>query len=189
MADKILWESDLSKGLARARSEGKPVLLDFFDPNCIGCQQMGAVTYPDSKDVEFINASLVPIRLPSDAQPYAADYKVKWTPNLIVLDQDGKEHHRSMGFLSPEELIPFLMLGMAKVYFDHDDFANALVLLEKVLEEYPKREAAPEALYLRGVTLYKTTGDAWKLKQAYDELASCYPESEWLKKASPYAFL
>ncbi len=33
MADKILWESDLGKALARARAEGKPVLLDFFNPH------------------------------------------------------------------------------------------------------------------------------------------------------------
>jgi hypothetical protein len=33
MADKILWESELSKALERARKESKPVLLDFFSPH------------------------------------------------------------------------------------------------------------------------------------------------------------
>jgi hypothetical protein len=32
MADAIQWESELEKALARARDEGKPVLLDFFNP-------------------------------------------------------------------------------------------------------------------------------------------------------------
>ncbi len=33
MADKIMWESELSTALDRARKEGKPVLLDFFNPH------------------------------------------------------------------------------------------------------------------------------------------------------------
>jgi len=32
MADVIVWESDMSKVLARGQAEKKPVLLDFFNP-------------------------------------------------------------------------------------------------------------------------------------------------------------
>ncbi len=32
MGDAIQWESDLNKGLARAKTEKKPVLMDFFNP-------------------------------------------------------------------------------------------------------------------------------------------------------------
>jgi hypothetical protein len=32
MAKEISWESDLEKGLARAKAAKKPVLLDFFNP-------------------------------------------------------------------------------------------------------------------------------------------------------------
>ncbi len=32
MADKITWELDLDTALKKARSEQKPVLLDFFNP-------------------------------------------------------------------------------------------------------------------------------------------------------------
>ena len=43
METKIKWESEMSHALARARKEGKYVLLDFFNPGWIGCQQMDAV--------------------------------------------------------------------------------------------------------------------------------------------------
>jgi hypothetical protein len=33
MAGSILWETDMTKAMARAKAENKPVLLDFFDPN------------------------------------------------------------------------------------------------------------------------------------------------------------
>jgi hypothetical protein len=32
MAEKIIWEIDMQKALARAKSENKFVLLDFYNP-------------------------------------------------------------------------------------------------------------------------------------------------------------
>ena len=32
MTVQIAWETDLEKARARARKEGKPILLDFFNP-------------------------------------------------------------------------------------------------------------------------------------------------------------
>jgi hypothetical protein len=32
MENKIRWETDMDTAVARARSEKKPVLLDFFNP-------------------------------------------------------------------------------------------------------------------------------------------------------------
>ena len=32
MENRIMWETDMDTALARARSEKKPVLLDFFNP-------------------------------------------------------------------------------------------------------------------------------------------------------------
>jgi len=32
VAKTIVWETDLEQALARAKSEGKHVLLDFFNP-------------------------------------------------------------------------------------------------------------------------------------------------------------
>jgi hypothetical protein len=32
MANKIKWESEMQVALNRAKSESKPVLLDFFNP-------------------------------------------------------------------------------------------------------------------------------------------------------------
>jgi outer membrane protein assembly factor BamD (BamD/ComL family) len=105
------------------------------------------------------------------------------------LDPDGKEHHRTVGFLSPEELIPSLMLGMAKCDFDRERFAEAISGLEELLVKYPRSDSAPEAIYVRGVSRYKSTHDAKPLKEAYEELQQEYPSSEWTKRASPYRLL
>lgn len=150
---------------------------------------MGAVTFPDSKVITFITENVIPLRLPHDHKPLADGFQVKWTPALITLDTEGKEHHRTVGFLPPEELIPSLLLGRAKVHFDHEDFETAFKSLEKLLKAYPKSGAAPEAIFIRGVCLYKTTHESKPLKEAYEKLQSDYPESEWTKRALPYRLL
>jgi hypothetical protein len=150
---------------------------------------MGAVTFPDAKVIAFIKQNLIPIRLPHDHKPLAEQFQVKWTPALVTLDTEGKEHHRTVGFLSPEELIPSLLLGKAKIDFDHEDFAKALVSLEALLKDYPKSGAAPEAIFLRGVCGYKSTHIPKPLKEAYEKLAKDYPDSEWTRRAYPYRLL
>jgi tetratricopeptide (TPR) repeat protein len=150
---------------------------------------MGAVTYPSEKVAEFVEKHMVPIQVLFDAQPLATDFKVKWTPTVITLDEEGNEHHRTVGFLSPEEFIPSLMLGIGKAHFDREKFEASMDLFDRLLKAYPRSEAAPEAVYLRGVAQYKSSHNAKALKEIYERLQAEYPSSEWTKRAQPYRLL
>jgi tetratricopeptide (TPR) repeat protein len=150
---------------------------------------MGAVTYPDIKVAAFVNETVIPLQVPSDSEPLATDFVLRWTPTLIILDTSGKEHSRTVGFIPPEELIPTILLGMAKVYFDLRQFDPAIECLEKIINGYPQSFEAPEAVYYRGVCAYKTSHDAGGLKKAYERLAKEYPQSEWVRRAFPYRLL
>src|SRR5512139_1749677 len=125
---------------------------------------MDAVTYPDAKVIDFMNNKIVSLKVPFDIQPLSTDFNVKWTPTLVTVDRECKEHHRTVGFLSPEELIPSLMLGIAKVHFDLNQFTEALAYIEKVLANYGKSDSAPEAIFLRGVSIFKSTNNPKGLK-------------------------
>ena len=150
---------------------------------------MGAVTYPNEKVVEFIDLQMIPLQVLFDSKPLAANFNVQWTPTIITLDEEGKEHHRTIGFLPPEDFIPSLMLGVAKSHFDREKFSKAITMLEDILKGYPKSDAAPEAVYVRGVALYKSTHKPEPLKEAYKRLLAEYPSSEWVKRAKPYGLL
>jgi len=150
---------------------------------------MDAVTYPERKVVDFIMEHLVPLRVPSDAEPLSRDFNIKWTPTLVIVDENGKEHHRTVGFLPPEECIPSLLLGIAKTCFELDRFQEALKQLDTIISDHPASHAAPEAIYLRGVAAYKSTHDPRPLKQAYEQLQAKYPDGEWTKRALPYRLL
>ena len=118
---------------------------------------MDAVTNPDPALIDFISEALIPLRISSDAKPLSEGFNLKWTPTLITLGPDGKEHHRTVGFLEPKELIAHFLLGEGKYFFDSDKFPEALKTLEKILADYKNTDAVPEAIYLRGVSQYKNS--------------------------------
>lgn len=150
---------------------------------------MDAVTFPHENVIGFIMDHMVPVRLPYDLQPYADDFNVTWTPTLLTLGSDGKEHHRTVGFLSPEQLVPSLLLGIGKYYFNSGLYSQALPQFEAVVHHYRQSDAAPEAIYMRGVSLYKEKNEPRALKEAYEKLNMEYPDSEWAKRAAPYRLI
>lgn len=150
---------------------------------------MGAVTYPDAEVEQFINSHMVPLQVGADEQPISSDFNVTWTPTILVLDSNGKEHLRNVGFLPPDEMIPTLLLGIGKAAFENRQLDGAIDRFQEVLSRYPKSFVAPEALYLRWVAQYKKTHDAKQLKEAYEQLTAKYPQSAWAKRAQPYRLL
>jgi len=150
---------------------------------------MDAVTYPDEKIVTFVQENFIPLQVAHDTKPLSEDFNIKWTPTLITLGIDGREHHRTVGFLNPKEFIASGLLGLGKFHFDNDRYQEALNLLENLISSHSESENVAEAIFLRGVTRYKLSGERRFLKDAYETLSSLYPDNEWTKRAHPYRLL
>ncbi|MEW6428082.1 MAG: hypothetical protein AB1568_08635 [Thermodesulfobacteriota bacterium] len=150
---------------------------------------MDAVTYPNAEVIAFLNENFIPLRVAHDAKPLSEQFHVKWTPLLVTLDPLGGEHHRTVGFLAPAELIQSLLLGLGKRWFDGDRFAEALDCFDRLLAGYPEGDGAAEAMYLQGVSRYKQSHDPQALKETHERLEEKHPGSEWTKRAFPYRLL
>lgn len=150
---------------------------------------MGAVTYPDAKVSEIVNNEFIPVLQPPDAEPLASDFWVRWTPALFVCDPYGHPHQRIVGFLPPDQLAPYLLLGKAKTLFDHKRFNDALAALERILGDWPQSFAAPQAVYYRAACRYRTSHDAHHLKIGHQIIMAEYPDSEWAARTQPYRLL
>jgi TolA-binding protein len=111
-------------------------------------------------------------------------FGVQWTPVLIVADSSGTERHRFEGFLPVDEFLPQLKFGLAKRDFSANRFADSERRFREIVEQYPKADIAPEALYWAGVSKYKRTDDPEALKETAGSVQSRYPGSVWAKKAS-----
>ena len=189
MENSIAWERDMENALARAQRQKLPILLFFHNPSCPGCQQMDAVTYPDKKVIDFVEKNFIPLQIPYDAKPFSQDFNVKWTPTLITLGSDMREHHRTVGFLDPAAFISSFLLGIGKYNFDNERYSEALTIFEGIINEHSESDSVAEAIYLRGVSRYKTGGDRKPLREVYEVLSSRFPDSEWTRKAYPYRLL
>jgi len=149
---------------------------------------MDAVTYPEEAVAGFVVDRLIPLRILADDK-LAGEFKIKWTPALITLDENGEEHQRSVGFLKPEEFIAEFLLAIGKVHFETGNHEQAIKNFQEVLSKHKRSKAAPESVYLEGVALYKHTKQPSHLKDAYEKLIAEYPESEWADRAAPYRLI
>jgi len=150
---------------------------------------MDAVTYPAKEVIEALLEYVEPVRVPHDTQPLATEYNVKWTPAIFIVDPDGDRHMNSIGFLPPEELIPWIILGGGMMHFGRDEMEDALRLFDLLVKNHPKGDKAAQAVYFSGVIKYKRYDQPEHLKKAYETLKTDYSDSIWAKKALPYRLL
>ncbi len=111
-------------------------------------------------------------------------FGVHWTPTALLLDSNGVERHRIEGFLPASDFASQILLGLGHMAFAAQNWKEAQQRFAEVLEKYPDSEAAPEALYWKGVAKYKETGDASPLGETARAFQTRYTTSSWAKKAS-----
>ncbi len=190
MGKQIQRETSLTTAKTKAKKGKKLILMDFYNNLWLGCQQLAAVTYPDPNVCFAIENNFIPLQIDFNKnKALVKRFAIKWTPTVIILDSDGDEHHRFVGFLPPEDFIAQIILGKGKVEFNQDRFEQAMQCFQEVLVRYPKADAAPEAQYYLGVAKYKASHNPKELKLGLEVLQKDYPNSEWTKKAQVYALI
>jgi hypothetical protein len=120
---------------------------------------MDTVTYSDSRTVEFVNRFMIPFR--ANIQSFgnlAGSYGIQYTPTVLTVDGDGREHNRTVGFMAAKEFVPSLMIGVGKTDFSNNLIKRAIAMLDMLLIEYPRSGAAPEATDLKQEWLKRGNG-------------------------------
>jgi uncharacterized protein HemY len=114
-------------------------------------------------------------------------WNVQWTPTVLVVRPDGKEHHRIEGFLEADDFLAQLLIGLGQAALAEKRWSDAERSFAEVLERYPDADAAPEAQYWRGVARYKASSDPADLHATAQAFQERYRDSVWAKKASIWA--
>lgn len=188
LPEKIHFKTDWRTAFEAAAKEGKEVFLDFFTNDCIGCREMALSTYEDRGVADFLNSRVIPLAIDPDALPWSEDYHCRWTPHLLVLDAAQAAHQTSYGYLPPAELVPWVLLGLAKCSFKARDFAGAAALLQEALA-CPDNTSRPEIIYYLAVARARNEGNAARLKQMQEDLTRDHPGNPWTIRAFPYRLL
>ena len=105
------WKTDVPKALEQAKSEKKMVLLDFTGSDwCPPCKNLHAKVLTSEEFSKFAKDNLVLVELdfpkakPQSDELKAANqelskkYAIRGYPTIIVLDAEGKELFRKVGY-------------------------------------------------------------------------------------------
>jgi thioredoxin 1 len=98
--------NEIDTALARAKKEGKAVMLELGSVGCKQCKKMKPVMkklrtdYTETLEVMFIDVK-------KDRRA-AERFDVFGIPTQVFLDKEGKEFHRHYGFYSFEEITMML---------------------------------------------------------------------------------
>jgi len=100
----IRWEKPFEAALRRAKSEGKPMMVDFWADWCSWCQRLDQTTYVDPRVVK-LSADFVTVKVNTEGglrEAAVADrYNVDSLPTIMFLSPAGHPILRLSGYQGP----------------------------------------------------------------------------------------
>ncbi len=103
-------ENDYEGALAKAKAEQKLVLVDTYAQWCAQCKELDEKTWPDPAVQAWIRQHAVAVRIDTDkVRPdLATKLKIQSYPTVLLLDAEGREVRRSLGFQKPKAMLVWL---------------------------------------------------------------------------------
>ena len=101
---------DYEAALTKAKATHKLVLIDIYADWCAQCKELDERTWPDPAVKAWIAQNAVALRLDTDARrkDLAPVLKIQSYPSVILVDGEGREVRRILGFHKPEGMLKFL---------------------------------------------------------------------------------
>lgn len=188
--ERIEWRKDIRSAMEDVSGGTRLPLVFFHNPADEGCRKLLGEVLVDEKVAQLIEREFSPVMVNTAMDTEAVKrFHVDWTPAFIVLDEQGVEIERFVGYLPAMELEAQLLLSKGLALFHMEKNLEAAALLEELVERFSDSDLVPEAEYFLGAANFKVEGDIIKLVEISHILSEKYPGSIWTKRCAPWAHL
>src|SRR5687768_13318770 len=92
-ATSLVQQHDWDAAEKRARDERKLLLVHVEKEDCIGCELLGSIVYPNPVVAAAIADNFILLRL-DHKDPKVRELNIIWLPTVLVRDLRGQEHGR-----------------------------------------------------------------------------------------------
>jgi thioredoxin-related protein len=143
------WTTDWDKGIAAAKAQKKPVIIDFYTDWCGWCKKLDKDTYAAPEIQKRLKEGWVGIKInPEDKTKtgtlagktvgyadIAKAFEVQGFPTIVFLDKDGArvELQQTINYVPKEPFGPLLDYVKGEMYKKN-------VLLEKYIQDNVKKK-------------------------------------------------
>ncbi len=102
----IAWEKDFKTASRRAKSEGRPMMVDFWAEWCTWCHELDTKTYRDPKVIDLVGEGFVPVKVNTEGNltgvELAAQFGVETLPTIEFFSPAGRPFLRRTEFEAPD---------------------------------------------------------------------------------------
>ncbi len=195
--------------LAKAKSENKVIMIDFYTDWCKWCVELDNKVYTNSDVAEFANANQINWKIDAEKGEgidLAKKFSVSGFPTIVFVDTDGEEIDRIIGYLPAKDFLVTMKdivngkntskslqttlktypddveanFRFGKKIFDAGKTDEALIYFKKVLELDPKNKSG----WTDDTELY--LAQISNKKEDVVAFVKKYPDSELTKSAIMY---
>ena len=97
----VFYDLTLEEALAKAKAEGKHVLINFHTSTCVPCKKMEKEVFPTPECGEYVNEHFVPIAIDGEddgiGTEHAKYYQVFIFPSCLILSPNGFKEGEVLG--------------------------------------------------------------------------------------------
>ncbi len=112
--DHVAWVvNEHDQMIAAAKSENKPLLIDFYADWCGVCVELDHKVWNkqiviDATDADYLALKLDFTKADPDIEALRKKYGVSGLPTVMILGPDGEERARFSSFMTPEDVVKWL---------------------------------------------------------------------------------
>jgi thioredoxin-related protein len=162
-AEEIKFETGTFKEvLAKAKSQKKVLMIDFFTDWCKWCVELDKKVYTDKDVADFANTNQINWKVDAEKGEgieLAKKYAVNGYPTIVFVDGKGDEVDRIVGYIPAKDFL--------KKIKEFNEGVNTYGSITKVLKKNPDDV---KANYLMGERIFNNEGDNKKAEPYFQKV-------------------